>query len=107
MDPIGGLPSQNAGSTTLTPGGRAATEHADGSPRSCFRDEVDRSMAIRPLRCLLIFGTRPEAIKMAPVVRECARRHEEVEAIVCLNGQHREMLRQVTDHCGIREDEYL
>jgi UDP-N-acetylglucosamine 2-epimerase (non-hydrolysing) len=54
------------------------------------------------LHPLLIFGTRPEAIKMAPIVRECCRRHEAVEPTVCLTGQHREMLAQVTDYFGIR-----
>ncbi len=59
------------------------------------------------LRPLLIFGTRPEAIKMAPVVEECRRRPEEIEPIVCLTGQHREMLAQVTEYFGIREDVQL
>ena len=57
-----------------------------------------------PLRALLIFGTRPEAIKMAPVVHECRRRAHQIESIVCLTGQHREMLAQVTDYFGIRAD---
>jgi UDP-N-acetylglucosamine 2-epimerase (non-hydrolysing) len=52
----------------------------------------------------LIFGTRPEAIKMAPVVHECLRRSDRVEPIVCLTGQHREMLAQVTDYFGIKAD---
>jgi UDP-N-acetylglucosamine 2-epimerase (non-hydrolysing) len=52
----------------------------------------------------LIFGTRPEAIKMAPVVHECLRRSSEVEPIVCLTGQHREMLDQVTSYFGIKAD---
>lgn len=55
-------------------------------------------------RPLLIFGTRPEAIKMAPVVRECRRRADRIEAVVCLTGQHREMLAQVTDYFDIRAD---
>lgn len=56
------------------------------------------------LKALLIFGTRPEAIKMAPVVQECLRRPDEIETIVCLTGQHREMLQQVTDYFGIKAD---
>jgi len=52
----------------------------------------------------LIFGTRPEAIKMAPVVHECLRRADRVEPIVCLTGQHKEMLAQVTDYFGIQAD---
>ncbi len=59
---------------------------------------------MRPLRPLLIFGTRPEAIKMAPVVHECLRRPELVAPIVCLTGQHREMLAQVTDYFGLAAD---
>lgn len=56
------------------------------------------------LRPLLVFGTRPEAIKMAPVVRECLQRTGEIGPIVCLTGQHREMLKQVTDYFDIRAD---
>jgi len=56
---------------------------------------------------LLIFGTRPEAIKMAPVVRECRRRADLVEPIVCLSGQHRELLTQVTEYFGIEADDDL
>ncbi len=54
------------------------------------------------LRPLLILGTRPEAIKMAPVVLECARRGKEIKPIICFTGQHDEMLRQVTDYFGIQ-----
>lgn len=46
------------------------------------------------MRVLSIFGTRPEAIKMAPVVRELARRNG-VESVVCATAQHRQMLDQV------------
>jgi UDP-N-acetylglucosamine 2-epimerase (non-hydrolysing) len=56
------------------------------------------------LRPLLVFGTRPEAVKMAPVVWECHRRCDEVEATVCLTGQHRELLAQATGDLGIQGD---
>ena len=46
-------------------------------------------------RILSIFGTRPEAIKMAPVVRVLQRRSSQFESLVCLTGQHREMLDQI------------
>ena len=46
-------------------------------------------------KVMLVFGTRPEAIKMAPLVKCLQHRHEEFEAIVCVTGQHREMLDQV------------
>ena len=59
------------------------------------------------LRPLLLFGTRPEAIKMAPVVHECRRRPDEIEPIVCLTGQHREMLAQVTEYFGLAADHDL
>ena len=56
------------------------------------------------LRALFVFGTRPEAIKMAPLVHECQRRAGEIQALVCLTGQHREMLRQVTSYFEIAAD---
>ena len=44
---------------------------------------------------MLVFGTRPEAIKMAPVVKEFQKHLETFQTIVCVTGQHREMLDQV------------
>lgn len=58
------------------------------------------------LRMLCIFGTRPEAIKMAPLVL-AAQRHPKVTPIVCLTGQHREMLDQVVKYFGLRVDHDL
>ena len=55
------------------------------------------------LRVMSIFGTRPEAIKMAPLVLELARR-EELESLVCVTAQHREMLDGVLGVFGIRPD---
>ena len=51
-------------------------------------------MTIKRLKVLSVFGTRPEAIKMAPVIREL-RNHEDVDGLVCVTAQHREMLDQV------------
>ena len=48
-------------------------------------------------KVLLVFGTRPEAIKMAPLVNEFKRHSEQFETKVCVTGQHREMLDQVLD----------
>jgi len=48
------------------------------------------------LRVLTVFGTRPEAIKMAPVVRGLAQ-HEHIDSSVCVTAQHREMLDQVLE----------
>lgn len=55
------------------------------------------------MKVLLVFGTRPEAIKMCPLVLEL-QKHTDVECKVCLTGQHREMLSQVMKVFGIRED---
>jgi len=46
-------------------------------------------------KIMLVFGTRPEAIKMAPLVKEFQKHPEEFKTIVCVTGQHREMLDQV------------
>ena len=46
-------------------------------------------------KVMLVFGTRPEAIKMCPLVKEFQKHGEEFETIVCVTGQHREMLDQV------------
>lgn len=48
-------------------------------------------------RIMLVFGTRPEAIKMAPLVLKLREQSEQFETIVCVTGQHREMLQQVLD----------
>ena len=46
-------------------------------------------------KVLIVFGTRPEAIKMAPLVKECQKYPDKFKTIVCVTGQHREMLDQV------------
>lgn len=51
---------------------------------------------------MLVFGTRPEAIKMAPLVKHLQQRQDEFEAIVCVTGQHREMLDQVLNIFDIK-----
>ena len=47
-----------------------------------------------PLKVMTIFGTRPEAVKMAPLVRELEGR-QEIESLCCITAQHREMLDDV------------
>ena len=54
-------------------------------------------------KVMLIFGTRPEAIKMCPLVLEL-KKHSELETIVCVTGQHRQMLDQVLDAFGVVPD---
>ena len=55
-------------------------------------------------KIMLVFGTRPEAIKMCPLVKELQKRHTEFETIVCVTGQHREMLDQVLTIFDVRPD---
>lgn len=55
-------------------------------------------------KIMLVFGTRPEAIKMCPLVKEFQKRAEEFETIVCVTGQHREMLDQVLKIFGVTPD---
>lgn len=55
------------------------------------------------LKVMSIFGTRPEAIKMAPLVLELSRRAE-IDSLVCVTAQHREMLDSVLGVFGIRPD---
>lgn len=54
-------------------------------------------------KVMLVFGTRPEAIKMCPLVKELKTR-KEIETIVCVTGQHREMLEQVLNDFNVVPD---
>ena len=56
------------------------------------------------IRILSVFGTRPEAIKMAPVIKELERQQETFESVSCVTAQHRQMLDQVTSLFGILPD---
>ncbi len=58
---------------------------------------------MRKLKVMSVFGTRPEAIKMAPLVRELASRPQ-IKSLCCLTGQHREMLDSVMDIFHLRAD---
>ncbi|MBR6165297.1 MAG: UDP-N-acetylglucosamine 2-epimerase (non-hydrolyzing) [Clostridia bacterium] len=55
------------------------------------------------MKIMLVFGTRPEAIKMCPLVKELKQR-EGTETLVCVTGQHRDMLRQVLDAFDVQPD---
>lgn len=55
-------------------------------------------------KVMTIFGTRPEAIKMAPLVLELEKHTEDIESIVTVTAQHRQMLDQVLDTFGIKPD---
>ena len=55
-------------------------------------------------KVMLVFGTRPEAIKMAPLVKEFQKHTEKIETVVCVTGQHRQMLDQVLNLFEITPD---
>ncbi len=58
---------------------------------------------MKKIKVMLVFGTRPEAIKMAPLALEL-KKHEDIETLVCVTAQHREMLDQVLDIFNITPD---
>src|SRR5512145_3112576 len=60
-----------------------------------------------PLKVLSIFGTRPEAIKLAPVIKALRARPQDFTSRVCVTGQHRELLDQVLRLFDIRPDHDL
>ena len=55
-------------------------------------------------KIMLVFGTRPEAIKMCPLVKEFQKHSEEFNTVVCVTGQHREMLDQVLTIFDVKPD---
>lgn len=55
-------------------------------------------------KILFIYGTRPEAIKMAPLIKEFQKYPEEYKVVICLTGQHRQMLDQINLFFGIKGD---
>ncbi len=55
-------------------------------------------------KVMLVFGTRPEAIKMCPLVKEFQKHDDVFDTIVCVTGQHREMLDQVLDIFEVKPD---
>jgi UDP-N-acetylglucosamine 2-epimerase (non-hydrolysing) len=57
-----------------------------------------------PIKVMTVFGTRPDAVKMAPVVLELKKHPDKARAIVAVTGQHREMLQQVLDAFSITPD---
>ncbi len=67
-------------------------------------DTTHRSYILERIRVLSVFGTRPEAIKMAPVVMELEKNSNDFEDIVCITAQHRQMLDQVLSLFKITPD---
>lgn len=58
----------------------------------------------RRVKVMTVFGVRPEAVKMAPLILELERRQETIESIVCVTAQHRELLDKVLNTFGIEPD---
>ena len=58
---------------------------------------------MKKIKLMSVFGTRPEAIKMAPLVKELAK-YDEIESVCCLTGQHREMLDSVMEIFDLKGD---
>src|SRR5262245_17330210 len=82
-------PGPREGDRASLPGARPRGRPA----RATFRRlSGGKSADAQSMKILCVFGTRPEAIKMAPVVRELQKRRADVQ--VCVTGQHREMLDQ-------------
>ncbi|AIG28707.1 non-hydrolyzing UDP-N-acetylglucosamine 2-epimerase [Brevibacillus laterosporus] len=59
---------------------------------------------MKKIKVMTVFGTRPEAIKMAPLVHELKKHKEQIESIVCVTAQHRQMLDQVLEIFQITPD---
>ncbi|MCL1848508.1 MAG: UDP-N-acetylglucosamine 2-epimerase (non-hydrolyzing) [Clostridiales bacterium] len=56
------------------------------------------------IKIMMVFGTRPEAVKMAPLILECKQRPEQFQVVVCVSGQHAHMLTPVMEYYGILPD---
>lgn len=59
---------------------------------------------MKKIKVMTIFGTRPEAIKMAPLVKELEKNSDKIESVVCVTAQHRQMLDQVLEIFDIKPD---
>ena len=68
--------------------------------------ETERTAKMQPLRVMTVFGTRPEAIKLAPVIQKLSE-DDRFESHIVVTGQHREMLDQVLDIFSIQPDRDL
>ena len=62
-----------------------------------------KRLSMKKLRIMSVFGTRPEAIKMCPLVKELASRPE-VESLCCVTAQHRQMLDSVLEVFEVKPD---
>lgn len=95
---------------SLDAGAKKACEEVCGGQRPLLgvaaqggEADEDGDVSMRG-KVMLVFGTRPEAIKMCPLVLELKGRSDEFETVVCVTGQHREMLDQVLVVFGVVPD---
>jgi UDP-N-acetylglucosamine 2-epimerase (non-hydrolysing) len=66
--------------------------------------QEERLDTYAPQKVMVVIGTRPEAIKLAPVVLELVRHRAHFDSKICVTGQHREMLDQMLGVFGLRPD---
>lgn len=79
------------------------SDYKKGNNFDIIRSVKIKEMKYQIKRIMLVFGTRPEAIKMCPLVNEL-KSHQEIKTIVCVSGQHRQMLDQVLNVFGVTPD---
>ena len=96
------LDYRSPGSISTAPGGDFTSRSVTDGAKLCLQ-YAPRPDFTQMLTVLSVLGTRPEAIKMAPVVKELEK-HPGIRNVVCSVGQHRQMLDQVLDLFAIRPD---
>lgn len=82
----------------------SADKHSPERGIPCFGRLRKLYRIYKMKKVMLVFGTRPEAIKMAPLVKEFQKHTGEFKTVVCVTGQHREMLDQVLEIFDIKPD---
>ncbi len=91
--------------TAPTPPAEQPSADSSQEPMTPAEETPEKHSSFRPaLKVLSIFGTRPEAIKMAPVVKELSKHSGQLTSVVCVTAQHREMLDQVLSLFDIKPD---
>lgn len=66
--------------------------------------EKNKKLGIHMKKIMVVFGTRPEAIKMCPLVKELKKHSSQIKTIVCVTGQHRQMLDRVLETFQVKAD---
>ena len=68
------------------------------------KSQSEKGEMMKKIKVMVVFGTRPEAIKMAPLVLELQKQSETIETITVVTAQHRQMLDQVLETFHIQPD---